>query len=51
MKELNKAILTENDSIDVLSRENGGKTTESKALKKQIAGLTDRLRSNGRWSH
>lgn len=43
VKELNKAIADENDNIDALSSKIEAKTKESKALKKQIDGLTDQL--------
>jgi len=43
VKELNKAIAEENDNIDALSSKIEAKTKESKALKKQIDGLTDQL--------
>jgi len=43
VKELTKAIAEENDNIDALSSKIEAKTKESKALKKQIDGLTDQL--------
>jgi len=43
VKDLNKAIAEENDNIDALSSKIEAKTKESKALKKQIDGLTDQL--------
>jgi len=43
VKDLNKAIAEENDNIDSLSSKIEAKTKESKALKKQIDGLTDQL--------
>jgi hypothetical protein len=43
VKELNKAIATENDNIDALGSKIEAKTKESKSLKKQIDSLTDQL--------
>jgi peptidoglycan hydrolase CwlO-like protein len=42
-KTLNKAIAEEKDNIDALTSKIEAKTKESKALKKQIDGLTDQL--------
>ena len=42
-KDLNKAISSENDNIDALGSKIEAKTKESKALQKQIDGLTDQL--------